>query len=95
MTPETVPSVEFGPRDMVDASLSERVRGLVGSEILRIAAEIRTLVATGRSVCNLTVGDFNTRYFPIPARLLELVQEAYANGEVVCNCGHNILVSNI
>ena len=81
MTPETVPSLEFGPPEVVDASLSERARGLIGSEILRIAAEIRTLVATGRSVCNLTVGDFNTRYFPIPPRLLELVQEAYAKGE--------------
>jgi aspartate aminotransferase len=81
MTPETVPSLEFGPPDRVDASLAERVRGLIGSEILRIAAEIRALVASGRSVCNLTVGDFNTRYFPIPPRLLELVQEAYARGE--------------
>jgi len=81
MSPEVVSTLGFGPPAAVDASLSERVRGLVGSEILRIAAEIRALVAAGRSICNLTVGDFNTSYFPIPPRLLEFVREAYERGE--------------
>ena len=44
-------------------------QGLVGSEILRIAAEIRALQAAGREVCDLTVGDFSPRQFPIPDRL--------------------------
>ena len=51
------------------ARVSDDGGGLVGSEILRIAAEIRTLMAAGRPVCNLTVGDFDPRYFPIPAQL--------------------------
>jgi len=78
---EIVTTVGFGAPSVVDASLSTQVRGLVGSEILRIAAEIRGLVAAGSSVCNLTVGDFNPSYFPIPSRLLELVREAYDSGE--------------
>ena len=41
-----------------DVALSSLARGLVGSEILKIAGEIRTLVERGRDICNLTVGDF-------------------------------------
>jgi aspartate aminotransferase len=61
--------------------ISDMATGLVGSEILRIASEIRALVATGRAVCNLTVGDFDPRYFPIPSRLAAAVQAALARGE--------------
>ncbi|MBI2409335.1 MAG: aminotransferase class I/II-fold pyridoxal phosphate-dependent enzyme [Gemmatimonadetes bacterium] len=55
--------------------------GLVGSEILKIAGEIRTLVRHGEQICNLTVGDFDSSQFPIPPRLREEVGKAYANGE--------------
>ena len=77
----TLPQLNFGVPSLVDASLSERVRGLQGSEILKIAAEVREMLAAGRPVCNLTVGDFNPRYFPIPATLLEGIQKALAEGE--------------
>jgi len=39
------------------------------------------LVSEGRSVCNLTVGDFDTRQFPIPHGLHERVSAAYRAGE--------------
>jgi aspartate aminotransferase len=81
MRQATFQAVEFGDAGLVDASLSERVRGLIGSEILKIAAEIRELVASGRPVCNLTVGDFQSRQFPIPAPLLDAIQRALAAGE--------------
>jgi aspartate aminotransferase len=61
--------------------LSGMASGLVGSEILRIASEIRALVASGRSVCNLTVGDFDPRHFPIPPQLAAGVQAALERGE--------------
>jgi aspartate aminotransferase len=61
--------------------VSTMASGLVGSVILRIAGEIRTLVAAGRPVCDLTVGDFNPRYFPIPAQLLAGVHAALERGE--------------
>lgn len=55
--------------------------GLVGSEILRIASEIRERIRAGESICNLTVGDFASRYFPIPARLADGVRRALERGE--------------
>ena len=54
---------------------------LIGSEILKIAGEIRALVAGGRAICNLTVGDFDPRQFPIPARLGTAIVEALEKGE--------------
>jgi len=79
--PETASELAFGDPVAVDGSLSERVRGLVGSEILKIAAEIRQMVREGRTVCNLTVGDFDARLFPIPRLLLEKIRSALERGE--------------
>jgi len=56
-------------------------QGLIGSEILAIAAEIRGLQRAGRRVCNLTVGDFDPKQFPIPARLRAAIVAAYDRGE--------------
>src|SRR6185503_8751965 len=64
----------------VDGSLSDLARGVVESEILRIAAEIRALKAKGAEICNLTVGDFDPTQFPVPAKLLDGVRDALAAG---------------
>jgi aspartate aminotransferase len=64
-----------------DTYVGTMARGLVGSEILRIAAEIRELTAQGRKVCNLTVGDFSPREFPIPAALSQGISQALQAGE--------------
>ncbi|MFL5346178.1 MAG: pyridoxal phosphate-dependent aminotransferase [Hyalangium sp.] len=64
-----------------DTYVGTMARGLVGSEILRIAAEIRELAAQGRKVCNLTVGDFSPREFPIPATLNQGIAAALQAGE--------------
>jgi len=61
--------------------VSAMAHGLVGSEILRISAEIRALTAAGREVCDLTVGDFSPRQFPIPERLRDGVRAALDRGE--------------
>jgi aspartate aminotransferase len=60
------------------SSLSAR---LIFSEILKVAAEIRALKAAGTAVCDLTVGDFSPRQFPIPARLAARIREAFDRGE--------------
>lgn len=72
----------LGEAATLDGSLSGVARGVVGSEILRIAAEIRALKARdpGAPLCNLTVGDFSPAEFPIPAPLLEGVRAALAAG---------------
>ncbi|MCC6523684.1 MAG: aminotransferase class I/II-fold pyridoxal phosphate-dependent enzyme [Polyangiaceae bacterium] len=60
-----------------DARVSRMAAGIVGSEILKIAADIRALVAAGTPVTNLTVGDFDPKQFPIPASLHEGIVAAY------------------
>jgi aspartate aminotransferase len=61
--------------------LSQMAHGLVGSEILKIAAQIRARIAAGETVANLTVGDFRPDQFPIPAGLGEAIRAAYDGGE--------------
>jgi aspartate aminotransferase len=61
--------------------VSEMAGGLVASEILRIAAEIRGLVRGGKTICNLTVGDFDPKQFPIPCLLRTGITKALEGGE--------------
>jgi len=61
--------------------VSENAAGLVGSEILKIASAMRALRAGGRTICDLTVGDFDPRQFPIPERLSAAIAAALARGE--------------
>lgn len=81
MPNKTMVELSFGPAGFVDASLSESAHNLLGSEILKIATQIRAMVAAGKTICNLTVGDFNPKYFPIPAVLMEEIHKALAAGE--------------
>ncbi len=46
-----------------------------------MAAEINAKIAAGEQICNLTVGDFDSTQFPIPARFQEHIQQAYLDGE--------------
>jgi aspartate aminotransferase len=63
------------------AKLGTMVSGLVGSEILRIAREVRELAASGRPVLNLTVGDFAPQEFRIPRELETAIGRAIAAGQ--------------
>jgi aspartate aminotransferase len=54
---------------------------LKGSEILRIATEIRARLAAGERICNLTVGDFDPRQFRVPQLLEDATIEALRRGE--------------
>lgn len=67
------------PRD--PAPVNRMARGLTGSEILKIAGEVRARIARGEQVLNLTVGDFDPRAFPIPEALGRGITEAIARGE--------------
>jgi aspartate aminotransferase len=61
--------------------LSTLASGLVGSEILKIAGQIRTLVAEGKTICNLTVGDFSPSEFRIPQAFERDIVEALTAGQ--------------
>jgi aspartate aminotransferase len=74
-------TLDFGDQRLLDASVSVMSRELRGSLILGIAANVRAMAATGRPICNLTVGDFDPRQFPIPEPLRRLVGEALERGE--------------
>ena len=61
--------------------LSGMARSLIGSEILKIAGEIRIAQQSGKKIANFTVGDFASKEFPIPDRLREGILKALAAGE--------------
>jgi len=73
--PATSPAVEVPFRAAPQAA------SLKGSEILRIATEIRARIAAGEQVCNLTVGDFNPGQFRVPKALEDGTVDALRRGE--------------
>ena len=66
---------------MPDPRVSTMADGLIGSEILRIAADVRAMLAQGAEVCNLTVGDFAPAEFPAPKPLVDGIVAALQAGE--------------
>ncbi len=55
--------------------------GMAGSAILKVAADVRAVTAQGRRVCDLSMGDFDPRQFPIPAALQDGIQAALRDGQ--------------
>lgn len=78
---KTVFSANEGVRPTGRGGVSQLAEGLVGSEILKIAAQIRVLQREGKAVCNLTVGDFSSTEFRIPQELEAAIAKALADGE--------------
>ncbi len=73
--------LDFDTHHSEDLLVSDMAAGLKGSEILKIAADVRELKAQGRKLLDLTVGDFSSQQFRIPARLEALIADAYRAGE--------------
>ncbi len=65
----------------IPPAVSQMAAALVGSEILKIAADIRAMRAAGATICNLTVGDFDPAQFRIPRPLEDGIVEALRAGE--------------
>ncbi len=57
--------------------VSDMAANLVGSEIIKLAGEIKQRIAAGQSIYNFTIGDFDPAVFPIPDELEEAIVEAY------------------
>ena len=81
MNQPAVKELDFGDQQSLDAALSVAARGLHESGILKITRQVRAMLARGETVVNLTVGDFDPRYFPIPEKLSRAIQDAVARGE--------------
>ena len=75
------PDRSAGASGAAGPAVSRMAGALVGSEILKIAADIRARRAAGATVCNLTVGDFDPAQFRVPPGLEEGIVDALRAGE--------------
>jgi aspartate aminotransferase len=61
-------------KNRTDLKVSKMAENLIGSEIIKLAGEIREKMARGEKVYNFTIGDFDPSIFPIPQELkLEII----------------------
>jgi len=58
--------------------VSEMAENLIGSEIIKLAAEIHEKIRNGERIFNYTIGDFDPMIFPIPDELNEAIIQAYS-----------------
>lgn len=79
--PRDLTALASDPGPQPGRRVSAMAAALAGAEILKIAAEIRGLLAAGRKICNLTIGDFAPRHFPIPVGLAAGIHAALERGE--------------
>jgi aspartate aminotransferase len=61
--------------------VSIKAKTLQGSEIIKLGGEINQKIKAGEHIYNLTIGDFNSKIFPIPALLKQYIVDAYQNDE--------------
>ncbi len=62
------------------STFSKLAETLIGSEIVRLGNLINERVRNGESIYNYTIGDFDSRYFPIPEGLEKEIKSAYDEG---------------
>ena len=65
----------------MSTKVSIKAANLIGSEIIRLAAEVNQKIKEGKKIYNLTIGDFNPNLFPIPVLLKEEIIKAYHANE--------------
>jgi aspartate aminotransferase len=64
-----------------ELKVSKLAENIIGSEIIKLAAEVNEKIKNGEKVFNLTIGDFNPKVFPIPAELKQLIVDEYFNDQ--------------
>lgn len=57
--------------------LSQLAETLIGSEIVKLGADIKEKIRQGNKIYNYTIGDFDSAIFPIPAELQAAIIDAY------------------
>lgn len=65
----------------IKSKVSKMAENLIGSEIIKLAGEVNAKIKAGEKIFNLTIGDFNSKVFPIPDELKQFIIEAYQNDE--------------
>lgn len=61
--------------------VSKIAENIIGSEIIKLAAEVNQKIKAGEHINNLTIGDFNPIEFPIPSELKQYILEAYTQDQ--------------
>ena len=62
---------------MPSSKLSLLAETLIGSEIVKLGADIKAKINEGNKIYNFTIGDFDSSIFPIPQELENEIIEAY------------------
>lgn len=57
--------------------VSDLANNIIGSEIIKLATEVNEKIKNGEKIFNMTIGDFNPSYFPIPDELKQFIIEEY------------------
>jgi aspartate aminotransferase len=65
-------------KDLIVSKLAENI---IGSEIIKLAADVNEKIKKGEKVYNFTIGDFNPSIFPIPTELKKAIISAYENDQ--------------
>ncbi len=71
--------------------LSRLAETLIGSEIVRLGADIKEKIKQGDKIYNFTIGDFDSAIFPIPKKLEQEIIEAYQNKHTTYPLAEGIL----
>lgn len=61
--------------------VSKLAENIIGSEIIKLAAEVNEKIKQGENIFNLTIGDFNPKEFPIPDELKQYIVDEYTNDQ--------------
>lgn len=64
-----------------DLIVSKLAENIIGSEIIKLAAEVNEKIKKGEKIYNLTIGDFNPKVFPIPDELKQAIIAAYEDDQ--------------
>ncbi len=64
---------------MPSTKLSHLAETLIGSEIVKLGAEIKEKIKQGNKIYNYTIGDFDSSIFPIPVELENEIIAAFKN----------------
>ncbi|MDO8999432.1 MAG: aminotransferase class I/II-fold pyridoxal phosphate-dependent enzyme [Bacteroidota bacterium] len=57
--------------------VSKLAENIIGSEIIKLAAEVNEKIKQGEKIYNFTIGDFNPNEFPIPEELKQFIIAEY------------------
>lgn len=68
-------------QNKTELKVSQLAENIIGSEIIKLAAEVNEKIKKGEKVFNLTIGDFNPKVFPIPAELKQDIVNAYEDNQ--------------